>query len=309
MLSCTRQNRELVNVLWWTDLFQVGFLRMRLSQWSNFKLIGDIQVVSLQQCGVQNGFLWPMFFVGLRLGNFGKKRTWIWPTKPGDSKTPGSGPNNPNGSNFGLSPERHLSGGHLSAPETRQRMKRPWGAKSTSMSRPCHGTYKAFRIKGIFLEKPNDNRSPRKMNGQNAGQKKCLGGWFWIIHYKVTQKCGKAQQPTLQHPHFARETPSACQEKLVAKSMKGTGTLPVPSTSPLRGRGSASISTIQSIRQTAWSAWNGRAFFFLLTNWNSWAVYRNTPGKVTFPKGSSLPTIIFQGRTVKLQGFFSLERN
>ena len=29
-----------------------------------------------------------------------------------------------------------------------------------------------------------------------------------------------------------------------------------------------------------------------------------TPGKVTFPKGSSLPTIIFQGRTVKLRVFF-----
>ena len=28
---------------------------MRLSQWSNFKLIGDIQVFRLQQCGVQNG--------------------------------------------------------------------------------------------------------------------------------------------------------------------------------------------------------------------------------------------------------------
>ena len=40
------------------------------------------------------------------------------------------------------------------------------------------------------------------MNGRNAGQK-CLDGWIWIIHYKVTQKCGKAQQPTLGSPHFA----------------------------------------------------------------------------------------------------------
>ena len=142
------------------------------------------------------------------------------------------------------------------------------------------------------------------MNGRNAGQK-CLDGWIWIIHYKVTQKCGKAQQPTLE-VHTLPHAPSACQEKLVAKSMKGTGTLPVPRTSPLRGRGSASISTsIGGYSRSARSGmirlkWPSLFFFYLQIEIHE--LY--TPGKVTFPKGSSLPTIIFQGRTVKLRVFF-----
>lgn len=230
------------------------------------------------------------FFGLLPSRNFGTKRTWIWPTSPGDGPGPGSRPNNPNGSNFGLLPwATPFNGWHLSAPEMRQRMKRPWGAKSTSMSRPCHGTCRPLGSKASSWKNPTVTDKPRKMNGRNAG-KKCLGEWIWIINYKVTQKCGKVTQKCgnvtqkcgkahspLWKSNTLPRAPCACQEKLVAKSMKGTGTLPVPSTSQLRGRGSASIST-----SIGWYSRSARQhdppemaepFFFRLTNWNSWAVY------------------------------------
>ena len=146
------------------------------------------------------------------------------------------------------------------------------------------------------------------MNGRNAGQK-CLDGWIWIIHYKVTQKCGKAQQPTLE-VHTLPHAPSACQEKLVAKSMKGTGTLPVPRTSPLRGRGSASIST--SIGGYSRSARSG----MIRLKWPSlfFSTYKlKFMSCIPLEKLPSQKEVVFQPSFFRGEllnfGFFSLERN
>ena len=147
MLSFTRQNRELVNVLWWTDLFQVGLKGWDLVNGQTSNSLGIFRWFRYNNVVFKMAFCGPWFLFDCVLEILEKKGHEFGQQNLVIQKRHGQDPTTPMARILVSSPERHLSGGHLSAPETRQRMKRPWGAKSTSMSRPCHGTFRPLGSK------------------------------------------------------------------------------------------------------------------------------------------------------------------